>query len=301
MMPGVQRRNDGPDRTGFRYLRPEDIRKLDTFEFAPRRVVEGWLSGRHRSSTVGASTEFRDYRPYTPGDDPRQVDWRVFARTDRYYLRTHNQETNTACHLLVDSSASMGFGDPSKLGYASFFAAAVAYLVTRGGDAVSLLTFDDAVRRFFPPASTTAHLHGMLHALETNEADRPTSIATALQKAVPLLRGRGTLLVLSDFLDDPGAVFAALNPFLHRRFEVHLFQILAPEELELPERGLVAFRDLETAERLTAHTHTIRGDYAAAMRRHVDGLRDLARRRGVEYTLARTDTSWFALFDRLLA
>lgn len=301
MTEGVQRRPAAVPSAGFRYLRPEDIRKLDTFEFAPRRVVEGWLSGRHRSFTVGASTEFRDYRPYAPGDDPRLVDWRVFARTDRYYLRTHNQETNTACHLLLDSSASMGFGDPPKIAYASFFAAAVAYLVTRGGDAVSLLTFDDTLRRFFPPGTTTTHLHGLLHALEENRAGRPTSVATALQKAVPLLRGRGTLLVLSDFLDEPGEVFAALNPFLHRGFEVHLFHILAPEELDLPERGLVAFRDLETGERLTAHTHTIRRDYAGAVRQHVDGLRDLARRRGVEYTLARTDTSWFALFDRLMA
>lgn len=285
----------------FRYLRPEDIRKLDTFEFAPRCVVEGWLAGRHRSFTVGSSTEFRDYRPYAPGDDPRLVDWRVFARTDRYYLRTHNQETNTACHILLDSSASMGFGDPAKLAYASFFAAAIAYLVTRGGDTVSLLTFDDTLRHFFAPGSTTAHLHNLLHALEDNRAGRPTSIATALQKAVPLVRGRGTIIVLSDFLDDPGAVFAALNPFLHRGFDIHLFHILAPAELELPDRGLVAFQDMETNLRLTAHTHVIRAGYAAAMRSHIEGLRDLARRRKVEYTLARTDTSWFTLFDAFVA
>jgi uncharacterized protein (DUF58 family) len=284
----------------FRYLRPEDLRKLDSFEFAPRLVVEGWIAGRHRSFVVGSSTEFRDYRPYAPGDDLRLVDWRVFARTDRYYLRTHNQETNTACHVVLDSSASMGFGDPPKLAYASFFAAAVAYLVTRGGDAVSLLTHDDGVRQFFPAGSTTAHLHRLLHALERNEPGRPTSVAAALQRAAPLLRGRGTLLVLSDFFDDAGAIFTALNPFIHRGFDVHLFHVLAPAELDLPARGLVAFEDLETRERLTAHTETLRAGYAAAMRAHVTNLRELARRRGLAYTLARTDASWFNLFDRLV-
>jgi uncharacterized protein (DUF58 family) len=284
----------------FQYLRPEDIRKLDSFEFAPRCVAEGWLSGRHRSTVIGASTEFRDYRPYAPGDDLRLVDWRVFARTDRYYLRTHNQETNTSCHILLDSSASMGFGDPDKLAYASFFAAAVAYLVTRNGDAVSLLTFDQVMRRFFPPGTTTSHLHSLLHALESNKPGSTTSIATALRKAAPLIRGRGTLIILSDFFDEPDSIFTALNPFIHRRFDIHLFHVLTPAELDLPDKGLVAFQDMETRDRLIAHTQSIRQAYAGAMKKHVSGLRELSRRRGVEYTLARTDTSWFTLFDRLV-
>ena len=136
--------------------------------------------------------------------------------------------------------------------------------------------------------------------MESNRAGRPTSVATALRKAVPLLQGRGTLIILSDFFDSAEAIFTALNPFLHRRFDIHLFHVLAPEELALPEKGLVAFLDLETNERLIAHTEAIRARYAEAMQRHVTGLRELARRRGVEYTLARTDTSWFTLFDRLV-
>ena len=285
----------------FQYLQPEDIRQLDSFEFAPRAVVEGYLAGRHRSRTIGASTEFRDYRPYAPGDDPRRVDWRVFARTDRHYLRTHNQETNTGCHILLDSSASMGFGDrPGKLAYASFFAAALAYLVTRGGDAVSLLLYDEQIRRFFPPGSTTAHLHSLLHALEGNQPGQRTAAGAALARAAPLLRGRGTLVVISDFFDDPSAIFAGLNPFLHRGFDVHLFHVLTPEELDLPDRGLVAFVDLETKERVVAHTRALREHYAGALHAHVTGLRELSRRRRVEYTLARTDRPWFELLDRLV-
>ena len=285
----------------FTYLQPEDIRKLASYEFAPRAVVEGYLAGRHRSVAVGPSTEFRDYRPYSPGDDPRLIDWRVLARTDRYYLRTHTQETNTGCHIFLDSSASMGFGGKTeKLAYASFFAAALAYLVVRCGDAVSLLTFDQRIRQYFPLGSTTAHLHNLLHALEKNRPGSRTSVAEALHKAAPLIRGRGTVVVLSDFFDDPGAVFTALNPYVHRGFDIHLFHVLTPEELDLPARGLLAFVDMETEARVIAHTQMLAPAYRAAMHEHVAGLRELARRRRAEYTLARTDQHWFHLFDRLV-
>lgn len=284
-----------------KYLRPEDIRKLNTFEFAPRQVVEGYLAGRHRSHTIGSSTEFRDYRPYSAGDDLRKVDWRVYARTDRHYLRTHNQETNTGCHIFLDSSASMGFGERiTKLEYASFFAAALCYLVTRRGDAASLMIFDQKVRHFFPPGSTTRHLNHLLHALERNEAGAETSLSHALQKTFPLLHGRGTLVLLSDFLDDAAAIFTALNPYLHRGFEIYLFQILDPAEIELPDRGLLSLRDMETRERITAHTHFIRHAYNATMQQHIRALREWARRRQQEYMLARTDAHFFHLFDRLV-
>ena len=284
----------------FKYLRPEDIRTLQRFVFAPHTLVEGRLAGSHRSTAVGSSTEFRDYRPYAPGDDLRRLDWRVFARTDRYYLRTHNQETNSVCHLFLDGSASMGFGArQSKLDYASYFAAALAWLVTRGNDAVSLQIFDEQVRCFLPPGATTPHLHNLLRALESNPAGRPTSLAGALQRSLPLLARRGALVVLSDFFDDAAAIFDALSPYLHRGFEVHLFHMLDPAELELPERGLITFADLETRGRVVAHTRSIRAAYRAAMQEHIRNLRELAQRRKVRYTLARTDVTHMQLFDQL--
>ena len=285
----------------FKYLRPEDIRKLGRFDFAPKTVVEGYLAGRHRSRAVGSSTEFRDYREYSPGDDLRQVDWRVFGRTDRYYLRTHNQETSTVCHVFLDSSASMGFGQRlSKLDYASFFAAALCYLVVRSNDSVSLQLFDRGVRRYFPPGQTTAHLHSLLHALEVNTPGSTTSLAEALRRSFPLLRRRGTVVVISDFFDDAAAIFSALNPYLHRGFEIHLFHVLTPEELDLPDQGLAAFVDMETQERVITHTRSLRPEYRQAIQEHIRNLRDLARRRRVRYTLARTDTHYFALFDQLV-
>ncbi len=284
----------------FQYLRPEDIRRLAGFEFAPKAVVEGYYAGRHVSRSRGSSVEFRDYRQYVPGDDLALVDWRVYGRTDRFYLRTFDHETSMDCHLFLDSSASMGFGrDPSKLEYASFFTACLAYLVIRGGDRVSLQLFDRKIRTFIPPGSTGTHLNGILNLLERNRPGERTSLAEALRSSFPLLKRRGILIVVSDFFDDPAAIFAALGPYLHRGFKVFLFHVLTPAELELEGKGLVAFHDLETGQRVIAHTDDVRDGYRLALGRHMDALRDLATRRNVDYTIARTDTHFHRLFERL--
>jgi uncharacterized protein (DUF58 family) len=263
-------------------------------------VVEGYFAGRHVSRSRGSSVEFRDYRQYVPGDDLALVDWRVYGRTDRFYLRTYDQETSMDCHLFLDSSASMGFGqNPSKLAYASFFTACLAYLVVRGGDRISLQLFDEKIRAFIPPGSTGAHLNAVLNELERNRPGGQTSLAEALRVSFPLLKRRGILVVVSDFFDDPAAIFTALGPYLHRGFKVFLFHVLAPSELALEDRGLVAFRDLETGRRVTAHSADVREGYRAALGRHIDALRDLATRRGVDYLVARTDTPFHGLFERL--
>ncbi len=291
------------DQPRHRYLRPEDVRRLQSFEFAPRALVEGYLQGRHRSRARGSSIEFHEYRQYAPGDDPKLVDWRVFARTDRHYLRTFEQETNMECHIFLDSSASMGFdrgSELSKLKYASFFAAALSYLVTSKGDRVSLQIFDREIRHFFPPGSTRAHLNQLLTALESNAPGSQTSLATALEKSFPLIKRRGMLVVLSDFFDDPAAIFNALSPYLHRGFQVHLFHLLTPAELELEDRALSTFRDLETGDRLVLNPATLRERYKEAIEQHIGRLRQLANRRGVDYQLTTTDSHYFRLFDRLV-
>jgi len=286
----------------FKYLRPEDVNRLASYEFAPKMLVEGYLSGRHRSAARGTSTEFRDYRQYVPGDDPKMVDWKVYARTDRHYLRTFIQETNMDCHLFLDSSASMGFGQPvSKLEYASFFTAALCYLVIRNTDRVSLQLFDEQIRQFVPPGSTRRHLQNLMHLLEHNQPGRQTRLSTALRKAFPLLRHRGSVMVISDFFDDVAEIFAALSLYLHRGFNIHLFHILAPEELDLPDKGLLAFQDLETGRRVTAHTTLLKKDYALAIQDHIRAIREMSARRQVHYYQARTDTHFFTLFDQITA
>lgn len=286
----------------FKYLRPEDVRRLESYEFAARLLAEGWLSGRHRSRLRGASTEFHEYRPYSPGDDPALVDWRVFARTDRPYLRTFEQETNLECHLLVDASSSMGFAggaSVTKLEFACYFAAALAWLVVRGSDRVSLQIFDDRIREFLPPGSTRQHLHQVLNTLERNHPRGMTSLAAALARASLQLRRRGTVVVLSDFYDEPAAVFHALNPFIHRGFRVHLFHLLSPEELDLGEGTLARYEDLETNETLTLHPKALAESYRDALDTHITRLRTLSAQRQVDYAMARTDGTFWPLFDRV--
>ncbi len=286
----------------FKYLRPEDVRKLESYEFAARLLAEGWLSGRHRSRLRGASTEFHDYRAYTPGDDPALVDWRVYGRTERHYVKTFEQETNLECHLLVDSSNSMGFdggASVSKLEFASYFAAALAWLVVRGSDRVSLQVFDDRVRHYLPPGSTRQHLHQLLSVLERNAPLGPTSLAHALQRAALQLRRRGTVIILSDFYDEPAAIFTALNPFIHRGFRVHLFHLLSPEEFDLGEGTLARYEDSETQEDLTLHPRAVADSYREALAAHITKLRTLSGQRQIDYTIARTDGTFWPLFDRI--
>ena len=283
----------------YKYLRPEDIHRLAGFAFAPKAVVEGYYAGRHVSRARGSSVEFRDYRQYVPGDDLALVDWRVFGRTDRFYLRTYDHETSLDCHLFLDSSASMGFGrQPSKLEYASFFTACLAYLVIRGGDRVSLQLFDRRIRTFVPPGGTHRHLNELLNLLERNAPGEATSLAASLRTAFPLLKRRGILVVVSDFFDDPAAIFEAFAPYLHRGFKIYLFHVLTPAELDLPEQGLVAYRDLESGQRVTAHAADVRDGYRQALDRHIQALRDWATRRSIDYTVARTDTHFHRLFER---
>lgn len=290
------------EKNQYRYIRPEDIRRLKHYEFGVKALVEGYLSGRHRSKERGASIEFHEYRQYSPGDDPALVDWRVFARTDRHYLKTFEQETNMECHIFLDSSASMGFQDKgaiSKLEYASFFAACLSWLVISKNDRVSLQIFDDKIREFLEPGSTRRHLHKVLTALEHNEPGNPTSLPEALTRAHPLIKRKGTLIVISDFFQKPESIFKALNPYLHRGFRIHLFHVLDPAELDLSNRGLVRFVDMESSHQLTAHTDSIQEAWRQELKSHCQTLRRLSAGRQVDYCLALTTENWFKLFDRL--
>lgn len=291
----------------YKYLKPSDIRRLKNYEFGARAMVEGYLAGRHRSRQRGASIEFHEFRQYAPGDDPARVDWRVFARNDKLFLRTFEQETNLECHIFLDCSASMGFperGENSsagltKLEYASFFAAALAWWVISKNDRVSLALFDDGLRQFLPPGSTRRHLHDLLTALEHTRPGAQTSLETALARAHPLLKRRGTLVILSDFFTDPAELFRALNPYLHRGFNVHLFHILAPEEWELEARRLSRFVDMESGEKLILHPRTVQDAWREKLRQHTRTLRSLAVARRADYVPVSTADSYFTLFDRL--
>lgn len=286
----------------YRFLKPADVKAMESYEFAVKAMVEGYLSGRHRSRQRGSSTEFHEYRQYAPGDELSLVDWRVFARTDRHYLKTFEQETNMECHLFVDSSASMGYqgsGQLTKLDYASFFAACLTWLVIAKNDLISLQLFDEQIRKHIPPGSTRQHLHECLSALEGNKPGSETSLSEALRRAAPLIKRKGTLVVVSDFYDEPEEVFRALNPYLHRGFRVFLAHVLSPDEFKLTAGGMSRFEDLESGEKLTLHADSIREAYLDEMNEHLRSLRRLAASRQVDYVQVTTETSYFNLLDRL--
>ena len=286
-----------------KYLDPADIRRLKNYEFGAKAMVEGYLSGRHRSRQRGSSIEFHEFRQYVEGDDLSRVDWRVYARNDKMFLRTFEQETNLECHIFLDCSASMGFPEHSerlsKLEYASFFSAALAWWVIAKNDRVSLTLFDDGIRKFLPSGSTRKHLNDLLRTLEGNAPGSGTSITETLIRAQPLLRHKGTLVVLSDFFSDPAELFRALNPYIHRGFRIHLFHLLDPEEMELGERGLSRFVDMESNDSLTLHPRVMRDSWKKELLGHVRSMRSLAASRRVDYVLTSTSDSYFSMFDRL--
>lgn len=284
------------------YLKPEDVLKLKSYEFAPRMLVEGYFAGTHHSSRKGQSSDFFDYREYSPGDDVRSIDWKVFARSDRYFVRLFEQYTDMVCYLFLDSSASMGYGQPfSKIDYCSFFTAALSYLIVKQGDLVSLTVSDDKIREHFPPGGTHSHLTNILNCMERNSARERTNLAEVLVRATPLLQKRGILVIISDLLDDLGRFFAALNPYLHRGFEVMIFHVLHPDEIALPPAGYVRFEDMETGARLTTDSNSITKSYASAVEQFRLNIRSLATRKRLSYTFASTKTHYFNLFDEFTA
>ncbi|MDX1679276.1 MAG: DUF58 domain-containing protein [Akkermansiaceae bacterium] len=286
-----------------RYLKKEDLNRLRNYELGAKAMVEGYLAGRHHSRQRGASIEFHEFRQYVPGDDLAAVDWRVFARNDKMFLRTYEQETNLECQIFIDCSASMGFsgGDDriDKLEYASFFAACLAWLVISQNDRVALALFDEKIRNFIAPGSTHRHLMEMLNVLENNEAGSGTSIIEALRLASPLLKRKGNLFILSDFFCEPAELFKALNSYLHRGFQVHLFHILDPAEIQLGDQPIARFVDMENGSRLTVHPQALQQDWQDHLNNHVRTLRSLAATRQVDYMQVTTDQSYFQLFDSL--
>src|SRR6266516_2813785 len=285
------------------YLRPKDLKALKNLLFAARIIVEGVHSGRHKSPYRGSSPEFVDYREYNPGDEIRTIDWKAYARTDRYFIKLFEKETDMNCYILVDKSASMGYGgqayrhllpaqDVSKLEYAFYLTAALAYLMVQQGDKVSVTLFDTRLGRHIRPGGTFPHLYEILHTLERHQAGERTAISRILQEAYPLFRRKGLLIVISDFLDEPESIFRALDRYRHRQFEIILFHVLHQYEFELPPIDRVKFVDAETGETIASRPAEIRESYQAEMRDFVQALSADARARNINYNFITTETPY---------
>jgi uncharacterized protein (DUF58 family) len=257
-MPPVSPRRD------LRFVDPAIIARLGTMELKARTVVEGFLAGLHRSPYKGFSVEFAEYRQYLPGDDLNTLDWKVYARSDRHYVKKFEEETNLDCHLLLDVSASMGYkgaAPMSKVEYGSVLAASLAFLMNRQRDATGLIAFDDRIRFRLPAGARAGHLHALLLALEKMEPGSQSNVARPLQQLAEALVKRSLVVLISDLLDDPESVIKGLRYLRFRGSDVIVFQVLDPNELTFPFRGTSRFRDLESAEEVLAEPAAIRTAY----------------------------------------
>jgi uncharacterized protein (DUF58 family) len=307
-LPPSWRRKPQPARAAKppRFLRHKDLAKFRNLLFAARVLVEGLYSGRHKSPLRGSSPEFVEYRRYAPGDPTTAIDWKAFARTDRYYIKVTEKETDMDCHLLVDASASMEYTGSnlrgqSKLEYASLLAAALSYLIVRQGDKVGLTLFNDKIAAHLPAGGSFPHLYRMLKTLESGRPQGETEISAALRMAFGLFRRKGLLVVLSDFYDDPTALFRSLSLYTHRNFEVVLFHVLHEEEYHLPAVSQARFVDAESGARITCNTADLRRLYDENLRVFIQTLRAGARARRIDYEFVHTGMPYDHALRRYLA
>lgn len=272
------------------FLDPSVVARLGSLELKAKTIVEGFLSGLHRSPFRGFSVEFAEYRQYMPGDDLQTTDWKVYARSDRHVVKKFEEETNLDCHLLLDVSASMGYGSRgvTKLEYGSYLAAALAYLMTRQRDAVGLIAFDERIVSILPPSARPGHLRALLVALERITLGRRTDVAKPLTDLVRALAKRGLVVVISDLLDDPARVVEGLKRFHHRGTDVVVFHVLDSDELRFPFDRAARFRDLETAEEIVAEPAVVRRRYLGELESLVATYRRELRGCGIDYVLLDT-------------
>ncbi len=267
---------------------PTSLSRYGHLALVARQLVEGFLTGVHKSPYKGASVEFAEHRQYSPGDEIRHIDWRAVAKTDRYYVKEYEEETNLRAHLLVDASGSMGYG--TKFAHAQRLAASLAYLMLHQRDAVGLALHDTKLRAMLPAKANAKHL---LRILTTLEAARPageTALAPLWHQVAGQIRQRGLVVVISDCFGDTSGVLRALQHLRHRRHEVMLLHVLAPEEITFPFTRWTQFRDLEAAgNRRLVDPQTLRREYLANFERFLAELRQACARCQADYHLFRTD------------
>jgi uncharacterized protein (DUF58 family) len=270
-----------------RLIRPEVLASLSSLELVARTVVDGALMGLHRSPFFGFSQEFAEYRPYVEGDDPRFVDWNVYARTDRAYIKRFLGETNSHLMLLLDASASMGFASTgvSKFRYAQMLAACLAYLATHQHDAVGTLVFDEQVRDFRAPSSRSGQLHAVLHTLDAAVPARRTDLQAPFARFRDHVTRRGLVAVISDFYCDPEAMLEAVRPLAWQGQDVVLMQLLDPFELRPELRTATLLEDMETGETLEVSPDYLQNEYRARVQAHIAALRGAAARAGADHLL----------------
>jgi uncharacterized protein (DUF58 family) len=279
------------------YLNPETVSKLKGMELRARMVVEGFIAGMHKSPYHGFSVEFAEHRQYMPGDNIRDIDWKVYAKRDRFYIKQYEEETNLKAYLLLDCSASMAYRSGSrvmKLDYARLLAAALSYMMLRQRDAVGLVAFDEKIRRYVPPRSKYGHLHVLLTEIAGQAPSKTTNVGGALHEMAERIKRRGLVIVMSDLLDEADQIISALKHFRYNK--VIVFHILDPRERDFAFPREAIFKDMETGEELTTLPYQIKKDYAQAVRGFADEIAAACRQANIDYHPIDTATP----FDKAL-
>lgn len=283
-------------------LDPAALMSIRNLELRARTVVEGFWHGLHRSPYHGFSVEFTEYRPYSSGDDPRYLDWRLVARTDRYFIKKFEDETNLRAHLLIDHSRSMTFGSRgyTKADYANTFAATLAYFLSQQGDAVGLLTFDEAVREYLPARNRRGHLRQLMLSLEKEPGGAATDLVAPLKRCAELVRKRGLIVLVSDLLAPIEALETNLALLTASGHEVLLFHVLDPAELSFDFTAAARFRDLETGRDVFLEPSLARADYTRRLEAHLANVHAACQRLGIsDHRLVTDQPLELALFDFL--
>jgi uncharacterized protein (DUF58 family) len=290
--------------TGYRYLEPQALARVKNLSVVARGVVEGFISGLHSSPYKGFSVEFAEHREYSAGDDPRHLDYRMLARTERLYIKQYEEETNMRVQVLLDTSGSMGYsydGKLTKLAYGSYLTAVLSYLMTRQQDSVGLTTFDTAVRLDMPARSSPRHFNEMMRRLEDIAPGRETDVAETLHKLASRFKRRCLIVLISDLYDDPEEVMRALHHFRHRRHEVILFHVFDRAEIDFPFRETVAFHDLETNERIQVEPSYVRPQYLAQMEEFTANYRRACAEAQIDYVLTDTSVPYDFMLSKYIA
>ncbi len=285
-----------------RFFHPATIARISRLDFRARQVVEGFISGMHKSPFFGHSVEFVQHREYTVGDDIRHLDWKVWSKTDRYYIKQFEAETNLRAHLVVDVSESMhyGRGALNKYEYGCTVAACLAYLLVRQQDACSLITFDDRVRQILPARSHQAHLDAIVQALHVSTPREKTDIERILHRVAENVQGRGLIVIISDLLIDREPFFRGLEMLCQRKHDILVFHVLDEEEVSFPFAGTTRFEGMEEMPHLICDPRALRDGYIEALEEYLVEVRRGCTRIGVDYRLVQTNDYIDAVLAKFL-
>ena len=287
----------------LKYLQPAVVAQLANMELRARFVVEGFITGLHKSPYHGFSVEFTEHRPYMPGDEIKHIDWKAYGKTDRFYIKQFEEETNLKSYLILDASRSMEYaskGNLKKFEYASYVAAALSFLMIEQRDAVGLTVFDEGIRVSLPPRATRSYLREILKELESARPANKTGTSKSLHRIAEQIKRRGLVIVLSDLFDSPESVMTALKHFRHKGHEVVVMQILDPLERSFAFERDAIFKDLETHEEVMTQPWHIQKAYQQSMQEFLGYYQRQCRDNNIDYVLLDTSTPFDkALFEYL--